>query len=159
MSTARSHLDRAHLRIAGRTLAVTISHLEAKPDTRDFSSLVHAACDATGLKQKIFMTALRHALTAMKVLPFLPPLLSTFLLNLVLCLRLVRRSLRRSMYSGKNELSSDSRTLSSQMVTQFDTRPNCSNTHTCDYNTRTQKILIAQPSGNTWTQSWFACTR
>ncbi|KAI9455877.1 hypothetical protein HD554DRAFT_2030712 [Boletus coccyginus] len=64
--------DYPHLRTAGRALEVTISHLEAKPDTRDLSSLVHAACDATELKQKIFMTALRHALTAMKTGPTVP---------------------------------------------------------------------------------------
>lgn len=33
----------------------------------NLSVLVHVACDATKLKQKLFMTALRHALTAMKV--------------------------------------------------------------------------------------------
>ncbi|KAF8425049.1 hypothetical protein L210DRAFT_3743949 [Boletus edulis BED1] len=37
-----------------------------------YFALVHAACDATGLKQKIFMTALRHALTTMKTGPTVP---------------------------------------------------------------------------------------
>ena len=62
-----------HIFHAGRVLEVTIPHLEAGSDARsvsDLSSLLHAACDLTGLKQKLFMTALRHALTAMKVSPF-----------------------------------------------------------------------------------------
>ncbi|KAH0838890.1 hypothetical protein J3R83DRAFT_7317 [Lanmaoa asiatica] len=65
-----------------RALDVTIRRLEAtEPATcsvSDLSSLLHAACDETGLKHKLIMTALRHALTAMKV-PFIhsfPPLLS-----------------------------------------------------------------------------------
>lgn len=67
------------IRITGRTLDITFRRLEAEPDTRgvaSLSSLVHAACDATGLKQKVFMTALRHALTAMKVGPVFSHLLS-----------------------------------------------------------------------------------
>ncbi|KAF8553539.1 hypothetical protein OG21DRAFT_1597677 [Imleria badia] len=58
-----------------RSLDVTLRLLEAEPDMRgvpNLSSLVHAACDATGLKQKIFMTALRHTLTAMKTGPTVP---------------------------------------------------------------------------------------
>jgi glutamyl-tRNA synthetase len=58
-----------------RALNATIRHLEAEPDASGVSNLssrVHAACDATGLKQKFFMTALRHALTAMKTGPTIP---------------------------------------------------------------------------------------
>ena len=33
----------------------------------NITEVVHNACDATGLKQKIFMTVNRHALSAMKV--------------------------------------------------------------------------------------------
>ena len=61
----------SHSICTGRALDATIHHLEPKPDTQtvsEVSSLVHAACDTTELKQKVFMTALRHALTAMKVL-------------------------------------------------------------------------------------------
>ncbi|KAG8220277.1 hypothetical protein J3R82DRAFT_1371 [Butyriboletus roseoflavus] len=58
-----------------RALEVTIPRLKAEPNARsvsDLSSLLHAACDLTGLKQKLFMTALRHALTAMKTGPTIP---------------------------------------------------------------------------------------
>ena len=60
----------SHLTRTGRALDATIHRLESKPDIQtvsEVSSLVHIACDTTGLKQKVFMTALRHALTAMKV--------------------------------------------------------------------------------------------
>ena len=84
----------------GRALNVTIHCLMADPDTRnvsDLSSLVHTACDATGLKQKVFMTALRHALTAMKV-GFSPLVLPP--LTPVICLRVGRPSPKRSTFLG-----------------------------------------------------------
>ncbi|KAG9310513.1 hypothetical protein JVU11DRAFT_9660 [Chiua virens] len=58
-----------------RALEAMTRRLVAEPDTCGVSgmaSLVHAACDGTGLKQKVFMTALRHALTAMKTGPTIP---------------------------------------------------------------------------------------
>ncbi|KAF9235713.1 hypothetical protein BU15DRAFT_89484 [Melanogaster broomeanus] len=56
-------------------LDATIRHLEGQPDASGVSDLgviVHSACDATGLKQKVFMTSLRHALSGMKTGPTIP---------------------------------------------------------------------------------------
>ncbi|KIJ60123.1 hypothetical protein HYDPIDRAFT_32546 [Hydnomerulius pinastri MD-312] len=61
-----------------RSLDATIHHLEAKPDACNVSDLgivVHDACDATGLKQKVFMTAVRHAISAMKTGPSIPEII------------------------------------------------------------------------------------
>ncbi|KAF9219057.1 glutamyl-tRNA synthetase [Gyrodon lividus] len=58
-----------------RALDVAVHHLAVQPDASGISDLgviVHSACDATGLKQKVFMTALRHALSGMKTGPSIP---------------------------------------------------------------------------------------
>ncbi|KAN0101307.1 hypothetical protein V8E55_001291 [Tylopilus felleus] len=84
-----------------RTLDITFHRLEAEPDTRgvaSLSSLVHAACDATGLKQKVFMTALRHALTAMKTGPTVPETIDVL-------------GLERAVLRLKNALIVDGRTI------------------------------------------------
>jgi len=46
------------------------------PSTQsDIGVLLHDACEKTGLKQKVFMTALRHALSGMKAGPSLPEII------------------------------------------------------------------------------------
>ena len=53
----------------GLALETTTRFINQRLDENgsNITEVVHNACDATGLKQKIFMTVNRHALSAMKV--------------------------------------------------------------------------------------------
>ncbi|KAJ8593595.1 anticodon-binding domain of class I aminoacyl-tRNA synthetase, partial [Rhizopogon salebrosus TDB-379] len=63
--------------ILDHTLRRVILQLESSsPSTQsEIGVLLHDACEKTGLKSKVFMTALRHALSGMKAGPSLPEII------------------------------------------------------------------------------------
>ncbi|KAH7884204.1 hypothetical protein F5I97DRAFT_1938759 [Phlebopus sp. FC_14] len=57
---------------SGRAVDATVNLIEANPDALQapgFGTLLHEACRSTAMKQKVFMTALRHALSDVKAGP------------------------------------------------------------------------------------------